>query len=398
MLRTALWTLRQPRYAAMAALMGVVAVGCVIAGTWQIERYERTARINKALSGNAHAAGVPLEDMRLPAAGGAGPTREAIRYRTVTVTGTYLQRDQQLIDSQADDGSDGFDVLDPLQTAGGVLLVVRGFIAANGQDALPKTVPPPPAGIVRLTGRLETGSTSADGFGSLGPNEITKVNPSLQAARMQTTVYNAYLNLNANQPGSADLTALDAPDLSNPAGGAVEPQHLAYIVQWYLFALLALAAPFAMARYEVRESRRRLLGIDPSAEEFDLKWEREHANPAALEASAAPGTALATREDGSLVQWREPTAREWQRAATLADRYGRSLGLDQPGSAKPGRRRRRYFVIPGAAPQARDAYRDSYNDYLWELALADGATPDIPGADPKQVESPPNGPRPAELE
>ncbi len=301
MLAKALWTLRQPRYASLAALMLVVAIGCVLAGTWQISRYEQTARINRVLTGNAHAPVAPLTTALVPLTGqGSAPGREAIRYRTVAVSGTYLPSAQQLVDSQAEDGTDGFTVLDPLRTDAGLLLVVRGFIASGVRDALPTSVPSPPTGIVHLTGRLETGSTSDDGAGTLGRGEISTVNPSQQAARLQTPTYNAYLNLDANQPGSAGLSALASPDLSNPAGGAVEPQHFAYVIQWYLFALLALAAPFAMARHEVREARRRLLGIDPSAEEFDLKWDREHATPLELTETSSSGVALATRQDGTL--------------------------------------------------------------------------------------------------
>ena len=48
---------------------------------------------------------------------------------------------------------------------------------------------------------------------------------------------------------------LPGPDLSNPAGGAEEPQHAAYVVQWYLFALLALCAPFVMAAAERRRDQ-----------------------------------------------------------------------------------------------------------------------------------------------
>src|SRR5262249_5765248 len=48
-------------------------------------------------------------------------------------------------------------------------------------------------------------------------------------------------------PGTSGLVAIPDPDLSNPAGGAIEPQHLAYVIQWFLFAALALAAPIVMA-------------------------------------------------------------------------------------------------------------------------------------------------------
>ena len=58
----------------------------------------------------------------------------------------------------------------------------------------------------------------------------------------------------SSQPGTAGLIQIPAPDLSNPAGGAIEPQHLAYVIQWFLFAALALAAPFVMARAETRRA------------------------------------------------------------------------------------------------------------------------------------------------
>ena len=375
--------------------MVVVAIGCVIAGTWQISRYEQTARINSALSRNAHAGAAPLTTALVPlTSAGNHPGREAIRYRTVTISGTYLPDAQQLIDAQAGDGTDGFDVLDPLRTDAGVLLVVRGFIPTGDNHALPTAVPTPPTGLVHLTGRLETGSTSGDGTGDGFRGEITTVNPTLQAERLKVPTYDAYLNLDPNQPGSTGLTPLAAPDLSNPAGGAVEPQHFAYIIQWYLFALFALIAPFAMARHEVRDARRQLLGIDPSAEEFDLKWDREHATPLELaEADTqTSGVALATRDDGTVAQWVEPTSLQWQKAAALADRYGRSLGPDHPGQpSKSGApaRRRRYFVIPaGPLNRGADPYTSSYNDYLWQLALADGAVPDIPLDDPDASTTP----------
>ena len=79
------------------------------------------------------------------------------------------------------------------------------------------------------------------------------------------------------------------PDLSNPAGGAVEPQHLAYVIQWFLFALLALAAPLVMARTDSRRP------------------DHEDANAArGFEEFAQPA----------------PPPADDERAARLADRYG----------------------------------------------------------------------------
>ena len=256
MVRTAVWVLRQRRYARLAVLMVFIAAGCVVAGTWQISRYEQTARVNRALSANAHAATVSLSTLRVPLVGaGPAPSREAIRYRTVTVSGTYLPGTQDYVRGQSVAGRSGFYVVNPLRTDDGVLMVVRGFAPVDANSTRPPAVALPPSGVQQAVGRLQTPSPNSDEAASLGNDEITSVNPGEQARRLGTPVLDAYLTLSERQAGTAGLTVLPAPDLSNPAGGAVEPQHLAYIVQWYLFALLALAAPLVMARAESRRER-----------------------------------------------------------------------------------------------------------------------------------------------
>ena len=96
-----------------------------------------------------------------------------------------------------------------------------------------------------------------------------------------------------------------------------------------------------------------------------------------------------------------PTRQQWQRAARLADRYGRSLtmgepvpldedgrldadGPDGPAPTAPargadrtletGRRVASSATDPHRSP---DGYHGAYNDYLWRLAMADGDLPDV---------------------
>jgi cytochrome oxidase assembly protein ShyY1 len=408
--------LRQPRYATIAALMLVVALICVAAGTWQISRFEQSVHDNRALKHNAYAPAVPLTSTVVPLAGsGPAPGRDAIRYRTVTVTGTYIAGRQYFVRLQSDDGTSEFNVLNPVRTSSGVLLVVRGSISNHSRTTPPATVTPPPAGVVHLEGRLQTASSSDDDAARLTRGELESINPTQQARRSGAPVYNAYMALTAHQPGTAGLTLYPRPDLSNPAGGAYEAQHFAYIVQWYLFALLALAAPFAIARHEMQEARRRFLGLHPANEEIDSL------PPAArreLSAGAAGTGRVALRSGGTLVAGHEVSRQRWQRASRLASRYGLSLGVDpadigaDDGSPAPGpgqRTRRAGGVGLGPQPansaatphRSQDGYHGSYNDYLWQLALADGAVPDPAGTEPPGTERPvpdPAGTEPAGTE
>jgi cytochrome oxidase assembly protein ShyY1 len=283
--------LRQPRYAALSALMLLVAAVCVLAGTWQIVRLEGKVGANDQLRHNAHAAAVPVAHV-LPLVGssGAPPPPHQIQFRTVRLTGSYDTVHQGLVRQQIVDDTTGFLVLTPLRAADGTLLVVRGFIPDDASTLSAPAIPAPPTGTVTVTARLQPGDSRHDQAKQLADGQLESINPGDQAARIGDPVFAGYGELLPGQPGAAGLTAIPKPDLSNPAGGAIEPQHLAYIIQWYLFALLALAAPIAMVRAETRQ--------------------RDDRDFAEVRGPAAEQTTHPPAQD---------------RAAKLADRYGRAV-------------------------------------------------------------------------
>jgi cytochrome oxidase assembly protein ShyY1 len=299
-LPAALRVLRQPRYAALSALMLVVALGCIGAGTWQIVRFEDKVHANDALTANAHADAAPIERV-LPLVGQPAPSADAVRYRTVTATGRYDPRHQGLVRLRTVGNKVGYYVLTPLTTGRATLLVVRGFVGERADGSPPDSVAAPPAGVVHVRARAQTGESQADLGAGLPAGQVRSINPDAQAARLGRPTFDGYAQLLAGQPGTNGLTALPPPDLSNPAGGAIEPQHFAYIVQWYIFAILALAAPFAMARADRRERDR-----DAAATE-DAEGTPA---PAAVEPPVSPPPELSADE---------------RRTAKLADRYGRTV-------------------------------------------------------------------------
>jgi cytochrome oxidase assembly protein ShyY1 len=290
-----LTTLRQPRYAALSVLMLIVAAACVGAGTWQIARFQEKVHENDALRANAHLAGMPVARV-LPLVGaGPAPSDKHVEFRAVTATGRYDQANQTLVRSRTIGDATGFLVLTPLRTSGGTLLVVRGFVAQPASGGVP-TVAAAPPGPVTVVARTHAPETRSDAAAQLTDHQVESINPRQQAPRLGGDVFDGYAELEPSQPGGAGLQALPKPDLSNPAGGALEPQHFAYVIQWYLFAVLALAAPLAMARAETRGG--------PRGDIDDLGGSSEPTTP--------PGPAQAAAE---------PTPEE-RRAAKLADRYG----------------------------------------------------------------------------
>jgi cytochrome oxidase assembly protein ShyY1 len=364
--------------------MLLLALACVAAGTFELHRYREKVHGNAALRRNAHMAAVPLSTAVVPLSGQRTSVRD-VTFRRVLVSGQYLGASTTYLADQVQDGRQGFDVVTPLRTADGVVLVVRGFVAATAALAPPDDVTPPPGATVTVHGWLQAGQNGNDRFGRMSGREIAAVNPQRQSARLGAPVYDAYLTLDGGAPGTAGLAPVAFPSLSNPTGGAEQWQLASYVVQWYAFAVLAVLAPFLISRSEIREARRRFLGFDVDTVQFDASEPLAdlRALPAGADAVAGTtrqGADVAVRPDGTLARPSDVVARRWAVAQRLADRYGRSLGHDATpdlvrGARPPAAGTPEVRDSRAAMHRSGDAYHGEYNDYLWELALADGEQP-----------------------
>ena len=174
----------------------------------------------------------------------AGPPRRVdVQFRQVIATGSYDGAHQSLLRNQTINGDNGYLVVTPLRIDGATLLVVRGFVTGASSTVI---APPPPAGPVTITARVWPPNTR--------PRRRRKARPrpgrvDQRRRAGEASRHDGVRRVRATvgtQPGGAGLVAIPPPDLSNPAGGAPELQHLAYVIQWFLFAALALAAPVVM--------------------------------------------------------------------------------------------------------------------------------------------------------
>src|SRR5690606_30815511 len=72
---------------------------------------------------------------------------------TVTATGTFDPDVQVVVRFRPRDGRTGVEVVSPLRLdSGRILLVNRGWLAADNSSAAPQDVPPPPHGPVTVVG------------------------------------------------------------------------------------------------------------------------------------------------------------------------------------------------------------------------------------------------------
>lgn len=243
---------RLGRVLALLTLGLVLAAVCAAAGAWQWHRFGEKRLANGELRSAAELPAAPVDEVLAP----GRAVDETLRYRTVTATGRYDVAAQVLVRQREVNSRTGFLVVTPLRTAtSATLLVSRGFVAATGAATETPTVPDPPAGEVRVTGRVLPSETGGLGDG-LPPRQVSRVDVPALAARLGTPTYGGFTELISSDPADTGLTPLPAPDLDNPAGGAFTGQHLAYVVQWFLFAAFALAGPIVLIGLD-RRSRRR---------------------------------------------------------------------------------------------------------------------------------------------
>lgn len=241
-------TFRQPRNAVLLAVAVLIAIGCASAGVWQVHRYGWKRGINDVLRANDRAAVVPVGSLLSQRV----VTGDALQFRRVSARGRYDAVGQLLVRQREVNGSPAYLVLTPLRTdSGPTLLVVRGWLASDGSATSVVHAPPPPAGMVDVVARLYPSESERSEAG-VPTGQVDRIAVPSLAARLGSPTYGAYAELISQRPAGRGLSSFGAPDMSNPAGGAFELQHLAYVVQWFIFAIIALALPYVLIRIERR--------------------------------------------------------------------------------------------------------------------------------------------------
>ncbi len=233
-------------------LVGLVLIPVMIElGFWQLHRHQARVERNEQIERAVEAEPVPVE--RLTAPGREVP--DSAVYRRVTAEGTYDTRHEVVVRRRTNsDDEVGYHVLTPfVLTDGKVLLVNRGWVPAKGpQTAFPK-IPAPPSGEVTVTGRLMADETSAASgikdVRGLPDRQIMLISSGQQAHALGKPVLGGYVEQTAPEPRDGSPQLISEPDHSSIGA------HMAYAVQWWLFAAGVPVGWFVLVRREVRDRR-----------------------------------------------------------------------------------------------------------------------------------------------
>ena len=233
------------RWALFAIVVVLLACACYALGRWQFHRLHEREAYNLQVRHNMHAPAAPVGDVLAV----GRPVDPDTEWRRVTATGTYLPDESVVIRYQTRDGQSGVDIVTPLRTdRGPVLLVDRGWMKTENIGATRVDAPAPPSGEVTVRGWVRVDAT---GDSATVSDSSARAISSVQIAKtLHVPVYGGFVDAQHESPAAAKpLVPAEQPDLSNGP-------HFFYGLQWWFFGVLAVFGFFYFAYDERRGGRR----------------------------------------------------------------------------------------------------------------------------------------------
>ncbi|MEX2973536.1 SURF1 family protein [Streptomyces sp. C184] len=219
-------------------------------GFWQLHRHQHKVAQNQLIGRNLAAGPVPVTELTAP--GRTLPHHDM--WRPVTATGTFDTAHEVVVRQRtaADEQSIGYYVLSPLVLGNGqAVLVNRGWISAGNDLTKFPDVPAVPKGKVTVTGRMMADETTAfsgikDTKG-LPPRQIMLINSKEQAKRAGRPTLGGYIEQTGPKPAGGTPELVPEPDHDS-----IGP-HMAYAIQWWLFAAAVPVGWTVLVRRERRD-------------------------------------------------------------------------------------------------------------------------------------------------
>jgi cytochrome oxidase assembly protein ShyY1 len=244
-----LW-LRWAGLVAFAAVLGVVFINL---GEWQLDRLEQRRARNAATVTNEQRPVRPVAEVFTK------PITDADQWQRVEAVGTFLADQQFLVRYRSNGGEKGYEVVTPLRTTAGVVLVDRGFVATGAGVRIPATPPPPPAGEVRVVGHVRRNEEGRRSAVTPVDGQLRLINSDAIGAALGYPVLNGYLGLiEVTPPQSGGLVPIELPEID-------EGPHFWYAMQWFAFTGIAVAGIVVFVRADLRARREEQAAARPAS-------------------------------------------------------------------------------------------------------------------------------------
>jgi cytochrome oxidase assembly protein ShyY1 len=223
------------------AVLGTVMVNL---GEWQIDRLHQRQARNATTVANERAPIRPYSQVFTKT------ITDADAWQRVEAVGTLDAEHQFIVRYRSIGDQNGYQVVVPLQTATGAVLIDRGFVPLPGGQPIPTAAPPVPSGQVRVVGYVQRSEQGRRGAIVPNGNQVRLINSGALQQSIPYPIADGYIStISMDPPQSGGFGPLDLPEISNGP-------HFWYAVQWFMFTGIALLGIFVFIRGDLRDRRR----------------------------------------------------------------------------------------------------------------------------------------------
>jgi cytochrome oxidase assembly protein ShyY1 len=231
------------RWALLIVFVALLGVAFVSLGNWQLDRLAQRKERNATTITNEQ------KPVQLYEQVFTHPITDADQWQRVEARGTFDADHQFVVRYRSNGGADGYEVLTPLRTASGAVLVDRGFIPLERGTRIPSVAPAPPTGEVSVVGHVRRNERGRRAATAPAGNQVRLINSDAIAVTLPYEIESGYIGLLTVQPEQqGGFQPVQLPDLS-------EGPHFWYAVQWFLFTAIGVAGIVVFIRGDLRARR-----------------------------------------------------------------------------------------------------------------------------------------------
>jgi cytochrome oxidase assembly protein ShyY1 len=231
------------RWALLIIFVAVLGVVFVNLGQWQLDRLAQRKERNATTITNEQKPVQPYEQVF------TRPITDADQWQRVEARGTFDAQHQFVVRYRSNGDADGYEVVTPLRTATGAVLVDRGFIPLERGTQIPSVAPAPPTGEVTVVGHVRRDEKGRRAATTPVGNQMRLINSETIAATLAYPIASGYIGLLTVQPEQqGGFQPIKLPELS-------EGPHFWYALQWFMFTAVAAAGIVVFIRGDLRARR-----------------------------------------------------------------------------------------------------------------------------------------------
>lgn len=264
--------LRRPIWILSHVLIAVLIVVLISLGFWQRSRYFEEKDRGDRLEAAEAAPPMSLDDL-VSLNDDADRVPDLVRYKRVKITGSYDVANEVLVNNRSLDGAPGAWILTPLiQADGSAVPVVRGWVPFSvSEKPPPYTAALPPEGTVTVLGNVQL-TQERESFGPADPatgklTNLSRVDLKRFAKQLSYEIEPVYIVLDTQTPPqSGSYPALVSLQVVDPS------QNFSYMLQWWVFALIAAAGYPLVLRMVARSKDPNSKGRVSVPKDDEIPW------------------------------------------------------------------------------------------------------------------------------